>query len=739
MKKRFILAAVTAILLSAFTVFLSLVSQPITVLSKAAVDSADSVLPDVTMTAVNATINDALVFETDGADAQLIIDGITDEVGALIFDFSKPLPTDTRYQLYYSINSSGLSEGFSVTGMTDENTDSLVIQLPSLDRYDLFRLDIDTEYQLEDISVVNSKTMLDNLRYNAGNQLTAVLHHEAEMPWLQLFMCLTVFLTEALLLAWKWEAVRKWFRQVKDSAVANRVGLFRGFVICMACSAVSLLVWFVMFKTGLSHSKSRFTLFCFADIGFAAGLLISMRRQLSQHCERGFLVIALCIGLLFAVLEPPTTLLSWDDEIHYGRAVCLNYGGTDYISDAERAVENRAFSNEISLDNKLAVTRYLNARSFRFGGNNNIYTIMNYTLVAYPPSAAAIWLARMLGLSCSNTVIAGRVGNLLCYVIVAYAAIKRLRYGKLFAASLCLLPSVLFLAGNYSYDAFCIAFILLGICLWLEVYQKPEIKMTGTRAVVMLLALATGILPKTVYFPLVLIALFLPNNRFSSRAGAVRYRLAVLLTTLLLIFSVAAPFLWGGTAGESYADARGGSDISVQGQISFILHNPIQYTRLLLSFLYYIFFDLDVMMNGAGGCIRALAYIGLQGVTIPEKIAYAYLVILLIAWLLSFDLVKKRNEKIPLWVKGISFVLSFGVICIVATSMYCGFTPVGNMEINGCQERYMLPVIIPLLLILRPAITRKGWRLPGWTNAAVVYTEAILLLLGMGPFIQRFI
>ncbi len=739
MKKRFVLAIVTAILLSALIMFISLVSQPITVLSEASVESADSVLPDVTMTAVNATINDALVFKTDGADAQLIIEGIQDEVGALIFDFSEPLPADTRYQLYYSINGSGLSEGFSVAGMTDEDTDSLVIQLPGLDRYDLFRLDIDTEYQIEDISIVNSKTMFDNLQYNAGNQLTAVLRHEAEMPWLQLIMCLTVFLTEALLLAWKWEAVRKWLRQVKDSAVANRVGLFRGLVICTACSAVSLLVWFVMFKAGLSHSKSRFTLFCFADIGFAAGLLISMRRQLSQHCERGFLVIALCVGLLFAVLEPPTMLLSWDDEVHYGRAVCLNYGGTDYISDAERAVENRAFSNEISLDNKLTVTRFLNARSFRYGGNNNLYTTMKTALVAYPPSAAAIWLARMLGMSCSNTVIAGRVGNLLCYAFVAYAAIKRLRYGKLFAASLCLLPSVLFLAGNYSYDAFCIAFILLGISLWLEVYQKPELKMTGTRAVVMLLALAAGILPKTVYFPLALIVLFLPNSRFSSRAGVVRYRLAVLLTTLLLLFSIAAPFLFGGTSGESFADTRGGSDISVQNQIGFILHNPMQYTRLLLSFLHNIYFNPAIMMNGTGGCIRALAYIGLQGVVFPEKIAWAYLGMIVIAWLLSFDFVRTRNEKMSLWVKGIACVLSFGVICIVATSMYCAFTPVGSMEINGCQERYMLPVVIQLLLILRPAIARREWRLPGWTNTAVLYTEAILLVLGMGPFIQRFL
>ena len=45
------------------------------------------------------------------------------------------------------------------------------------------------------------------------------------------------------------------------------------------------------------------------------------------------------------------------------------------------------------------------------------------------------------------------------------------------------------------------------------------------------------------------------------------------------------------------------------------------------------------------------------------------------------------------------FVL-FGTACLVATSMYIAFTPVGMGTINGCQPRYMLPLFFPAMMLL---------------------------------------
>ena len=43
-----------------------------------------------------------------------------------------------------------------------------------------------------------------------------------------------------------------------------------------------------------------------------------------------------------------------------------------------------------------------------------------------------------------------------------------------------------------------------------------------------------------------------------------------------------------------------------------------------------------------------------------------------------------------------SFVFLFTVI-LVATALYVSFTPVGLGTVNGCQSRYLLPLLVPCL------------------------------------------
>ena len=40
----------------------------------------------------------------------------------------------------------------------------------------------------------------------------------------------------------------------------------------------------------------------------------------------------------------------------------------------------------------------------------------------------------------------------------------------------------------------------------------------------------------------------------------------------------------------------------------------------------------------------------------------------------------------------ISFVI---LIAVIASSMYISFTPVGHHTVNGCQPRYLIPLLFP--------------------------------------------
>ena len=730
--KKFWIAAVAAVVLSIVIVILSMMSQPDTLMPESSVSKTESVLNSVTLETINAELNDNLDYVVTNGDAQLYIVGIEDRIGALILDLDRPLPYGTVYQLYYSKDGSGISEASSVLGRSQADSDKLMIRLPDAGYYDGLRLDIDTDYTIEDIEIVKEQYDV----YSGESYFASFIKGKAAFPFQGFLVTLLIIMLEAMLIAWKHESIISAWGRIKQ----NKAALLRFAVICLACIALGYMVWWLMYKMQLSGSTSGYTKYCYISISLMVGLLGMYHRQIGINPEKGFIILALGIGLIFAVLEPTATFLSWDDEIHYSRAVRLSYGNTAHISEAELKVAMRGAPNQITIDNKERATEYLNSIPFKErGGNNNTDIVPYYAVVSYLPSAAAIWLTRMLGFSFTASYAAGRIGNLLCYAIVVYFAIKQLKYGKLFIGSLCLLPTILFLAGNYSYDTFCIAFILLGVCIWLGVYQNPESKMTGEKAAVMLIAFALGILPKTVYFPMTLIALFLPKNRFISRSSVIRYRWAVILTTGFLVFSIVTPFVLGSNGSALFSDTRGGANVDAKSQVLYILSHPMWYAGILLKNIFTVYFKPASMMAAVTGCVRATAYVDAQGVVFPEEVAYIYLLVVFIAWLLSFDRYDKYPEGMPLWTKAIACVISFGTICVAVTSLYCGFTEVGSESIGGFQERYLLPVIIPMLLIIRPTVYYDKEIKLSWANTRVVYAEALLLIIGMWPFIQQFL
>ena len=62
--------------------------------------------------------------------------------------------------------------------------------------------------------------------------------------------------------------------------------------------------------------------------------------------------------------------------------------------------------------------------------------------------------------------------------------------------------------------------------------------------------------------------------------------------------------------------------------------------------------------------------------------------------------VTDKNEydsKVKSLPRIVTYVLSFGILCLVATSMYVAFTAVGSDTIRGCQYRYVAPLLFPVL------------------------------------------
>ena len=75
----------------------------------------------------------------------------------------------------------------------------------------------------------------------------------------------------------------------------------------------------------------------------------------------------------------------------------------------------------------------------------------------------------------------------------------------------------------------------------------------------------------------------------------------------------------------------------------------------------------------------------------PPEFGFIALAILVVLAFLDRD-----DRGIKTGVMRVSTILgSFAGIVLFTTAMYVAFTPVGSQEINGCQPRYLIPLLFP--------------------------------------------
>lgn len=431
--------------------------------------------------------------------------------------------------------------------------------------------------------------------------------------------------------------------------------------------------------------------------------LILIRRSLGAHPERGFIVVFLSMGLLLAVLAPSYSFVGWDDGIHYIRATTLSYIvdpeyttsdwmiGTNQIEDTWWCNDFHNVDDAPYGQGRLAeihdVLNWNNGSdgAFQSEGAATFYdvSLIAYYTPSYIPSAIGVWTGRALHLPWVAHFILGRLCNLLFSAIVLYQAIKRLRSGKMILVVLTLIPTFVFLCSSYSYDYWVVVLTMYGFAYFVSELQRPDKPLEGRDLALMLGSLSLGILPKPVYFPILLILLLMPKSKFSGRLRARTYRLWIISLMLIIIATFCLPFL---SQGAGSGDDRGGSTVNSTDQIAFMLYDPIRYVKLLLKFMGWY-----VLPAQAWGYTVNMAFLGVAQGSIP---------LLCLIVLVAFTDRGPLDRHYALWRNRIwTFLFLFVCLALVATSLYISFTPVGYYTVKGCQLRYIFPLLLPFWLI----------------------------------------
>lgn len=401
----------------------------------------------------------------------------------------------------------------------------------------------------------------------------------------------------------------------------------------------------------------------------------------SEQLYKYFIIVAFMIGVSFIILQPSSTFYSWDDQIHFLNSYELIGGNFQWsVGEFSMIYDDAVGRDSIdSIEEQINQAKYLN-RTENVEYSTYGSHFITYNKVAYIPSAIGYHVCNKLGLPFVICFKVGKIMNLLAYVLIMGYAIKISKVGKRLLTVIALLPSIMFLASQYSYDPAVMSGVTLGFVILINWFVDKNSKVDFKSFLIFVLAMLYGCFPKAIYAPFLLLFLFVPRDRFRDKKQSIIVKSGVVLICLMLMYTFVLPTVTNTMAG----DMRGGNT-SVSEQLKLILNYPIGYVKILKDTMISNFIE----QLFSSSTLTNFSYMGRM-----EGNSYYLLLIFMIFVVVTDvkEITLRRYQKV------LFFLCCLGVILLIWTALYLAFTPVGLNTINGVQPRYFIPLLFPLFL-----------------------------------------
>lgn len=335
--------------------------------------------------------------------------------------------------------------------------------------------------------------------------------------------------------------------------------------------------------------------------------------------------------------------------------------------------------------------------------------------IVYIPSALGISLGRLLGLSAMFTLQMARVFNLICFVLLAWAAVRMIPFGKNVLAMTALLPITLQQGASASYDAVVNGALMVFLALCFRMGREKQ-KKKRELLLAAVLAVFAAVAKGGVYLPLLLllVPVFVKGDilKKQNRKKLFFYAGIILCAAVLLAVAAAVRFM---PVFRTFMESGGQGGADSMYTIPWLLKHPLQ--------IVYLYWN-TVMEQGAfllqgllGGVLSWLDF----------RMNWIFELIFLICLLLLVNLEGDRYEG------GAKSRILTAAVCLVSAafimmSMLVGYTKMSSDYIQGLQGRYFLP-LAPLLVFLtanRMVYVRRNQAGAVWMTMTV--TEILLIL-----------
>ena len=409
-----------------------------------------------------------------------------------------------------------------------------------------------------------------------------------------------------------------------------------------------------------------------------------------------FLVFALTWGISMVFITPPIQVP--DENSHFLRA--YQFSTFQLLPDARNNLQGGVLPSSLikmiaifgdipfNPDNKAGINRIDKARQVPLNSEQTKFikfpNSSHYTPIPYIPQAITFLVLRTFDVPPIYLLYAGRISNLMVWILLVYFAIVFIPICKWLMLVLALLPMSVFQAASLSPDVLIngMSFLIIAIILRLAFDKTKKISKYDLVFVLTLIVLLT--LSKNAYFFLILLVLLIPTNKFpSSKKYKAFVTLSFLVTALALMlggYFVNLTYQEIDISKGIYATAPGyPQDIFPYQQLERIILHPIQYLKVMVH-------SFSITWSGI-----LKSYIGVLGwldTPLPSKYFKGTLIILFLL------VVTCGNADIKISIKARSIILLSvcAVVVVICTLLYLSWTPLGGDQIHGFQGRYFIPV-----------------------------------------------
>lgn len=406
--------------------------------------------------------------------------------------------------------------------------------------------------------------------------------------------------------------------------------------------------------------------------------------------EYFFSVLVLTLGLFFMAIISP--LSPPDELIHYTYSLQeSNYlmGKGEVLDiDQKHLFYISGIFDQTKINNKEAYKQLLNNLNDEYVKSDPLkgYDVIleNTYKLPFVPQAIGVALARTLELNNLKVFYAGRLTNLLFYVLCVFICIKNASRYKTFLGIVAALPITIQQAASYSYDAF-----LDGLCLitvgYFVKWMFSEEKMKMSDFIIALLAAVLVSPLKYIYSILTLVYFLVPYSVFGSKKKKFIYTMILNVPMFYQMLPMLLPrieWLFG------HVQIINAETLDVASSPLYSMKYIASHLNETIMFvLKTIRYQISTWFYGSIG-----RYLSRMTLILPM----GYVISILAALISSIFIKENVSLSIPHRIFIILVCISIALLSLAG--MLLSETRIGDEYIGGLQGRYYSP-LIPFFLL----------------------------------------